>query len=359
VGGLDHVHIPGGGKTLEPDQPQVPLYTVAVDYAPGYQVQDVTLTQRSAPSTTTGLNLPLVSGDRAGDGPYAAGSTAEPASPGWYPQEDYGWQVVPRGDGSTTLKITVFPFRYNPDTTNVEFYPDWTFGIDYVSSTVEIDLLATDQPAYAQGDEVMVDLWLNNPEEAKDLIVEAVVKAEGSDEVLNGLLLRSLTNLAGPATFSSRWDSGSAEPGYYVVEAAIRDSDSQVLDHETQSFRLGIAAGEITTFAATPSLFDVGDTIDISLVFENTGTLPLTGTATIQVLDEQGEQVQQFDHALAGLAAGGSLRFDDAWDTTGAQEGDYTLAGQVQYEARATELKVITASTETRVYLPAILKGAP
>ena len=64
-------------------------------------------------------------------------------------------------------------------------------------------------------------------------------------------------------------------------------------------FRLGIYAGELVTFTATPTLFDVGDSIDLSLVFSNTGTVPLTGTADIRVLDAAGDLVQEFQQQIS------------------------------------------------------------
>jgi len=351
-----HVRIPGGDMLLEEEKPLVPIFYTEVEYAQGYRVQDVLLTDRSGLTTTTGLVIPvaLMTVDSTAAVPSSPISDGEE----WWPEPEqvFDWSIRENPDGSSTLVIEMYPFYYNSLTTNVEFYKNYSFDVQVISSTVKIASLITDENAYSQGDEVLIDLSLNSAGDAQDVIVNAVVKTQTGD-VVDGLLLQSLKGLTGTASFSPQWDSTGFEPGYYTIEAEVRDSAGNVLDRKMEQFRLGIYAGEVATFTATPTFFDIGDTISVSLVFSNTGTVPITGTAIIQVQDDGGEVVKDFSHAVTNLAVANLIAFDDAWDTSGAAEGPYTVVGYVLYDSRATSIETITVSTETYIYLPIVLRN--
>jgi len=283
---------------------------------------------------------------------------SEEANPEWWPEGDFDWRIEESPSGTSTLMIRMYPFYYNPQTTGARFYKNYSFDIHYITSTVEVDALVTDKDVYPQGDDVSVDLWLNNSGDAQDVIVDAVVKRASSGEVVDGLPLHSLDDLTGLASFSYQWGSTGFEPGYYFIEAEVRDSDGNVLDRAMEEFRLGIYAGEITAFTATPELFDIGDTIDISLVFSNTGTVPITGTAMIRVQSSDGlTTTAEFTHTIANLSPAHAVTVDDAWDTAGAEEGFYRIVGYVLYDAKATSPRTVVVSTEARIYLPIIMKN--
>lgn len=358
-GGLDYVDIPGpGGQVLlAPDEFRVPIYVTSTTYAQGYEVQDVALTARSALTATTGLSLPTVSVAPSGDAEGQANATGAPSS-GWYPEGEYDWQVTENPDGSSTLYLTMYPFYYHAATGDAKFYRNYSFDIQVVSSTVAIDDLATDEAAYAQGDEVLIDLLLGNSGEAQDVIVDAQVQTLAG-ETVEGLLLRSLKGLTGTASFSPRWDSAGFAPGYYRVTAEVRDGAGDVLDRRTKQFQLGIVAGEVTAFTATPSFFDVGDTISTSLTFSNSGDVAINGAARIEIRDSSSELVETFTHTVTSLAPSEAVILEDQWDTFGAARGAYGVVGYVLYDAQTTEIETVILSTESYIYLPLVLRSKP
>ena len=353
--GNEHqVTVPGGGLYLEEGEPPVPLYTVYVDYAPGWRVQDVTLVGRSGLSTTTGLNIAawaIAWDDRARAIPAMSDTDDN-----WWPQQAFDWEVQENADGSTRLVISLLPFRYNAATTGAEFYPNYDFDIAVLSTTIEIAALTTDRGAYGQGDEVQVELSLANSGAAQDLIVSAVVKAGATDDTVGGLFLQSLNSMTGTASVSAGWDSTGIEPGTYRIEAEVRDQAGHVLDREIAYLKLGVCAGEITDLAATPGLFRIGDAVAISMTFHNTGTVPITGTAVIQVQDAGSVVVQEFRTDIAGLAPGGSVSVNESWDTTGSSKGDYRIIAYVLYDAGATAPSTASITTVARIYLPLLVR---
>jgi uncharacterized repeat protein (TIGR01451 family) len=173
--------------------------------------------------------------------------------------------------------------------------------------------------------------------------------------LVDGLPLRSLKNLTGVSSFSYPWDSGGFDPGQYIVEAEVRDGQGNLLDQAMTDFMLGIFAGKVTTFTATPESFDVGDTISITLVFSNTGTVPISGTTVFKVLSEGGGLVQTLQRTFSGLAPGSDKRFDADWDTSGTEVGTFSIAGYTLYGGRSSGGAVIVSSMR-RVYLPLVMR---
>lgn len=340
--------------------PIVPIYVVTQDYPKGHRVQDVTLTARTGITTASGLHLPLASDAQAGDGPDRNERTRSinmvQNSAGWYPELVYTWNVGENHDKTTTLTIRIYPFYYDAATTDVQFYKNYSFDIRVITSTVEIEAVTTDKRMYPQGEPVLVGMVISGTDNTEDVIVEAVIRHYSSDTLVDGLLLRSLSGMQGLATYSMQWDS--VEPGLYNAEVTLRNTAGDVLDRKTTQFTVGIAAGEITAFTVTPTLFDIGAQVALSLTFANTGTVPLTGTAIVQIQTDAGEVVQEFSHDYGDLLPGHTISFSDVWDTSGAAMGGYRALGYVLYESTATEPRVASVRTRRLLYLPLILKGA-
>jgi hypothetical protein len=372
------VDIPGGDLLREVGKPAVPIYVTQTAIPAGYQVQAVTLAARTQLSTTEGLRLPIteltidVLPNRSRDSSQGDASRSlvsrrdaswlvDPlrvttAVDEWYPAQDFAWRVIQGDGGASTLVVTIYPFYYNQLTTASQFYQAYTFDVEYAASAAAIEQLTTDRPAYRQGETVTVTLGISNTAAAQDLVVEALIRGYGTGQVADGLLLRTLSGFTGTASFSPQWNSAGFAAGHYVVEATVKDTAGNVLAASGASFDLGIVSGEVTALTASPTFFHVGDAIDVALVFSNTGTVPITGMAVIQVRDTAGTIVQEYRHAISGLAPAASLRFDDRWDTTAAAGGQYRIVGYVLFDSRATEPKHAVVSTTRPVHLPLILK---
>lgn len=353
VEGQDYVRIPGGNMVLQPGQPKVPFYTVDLSYPAGYQVQDVTLANRNGLVTATDLHIPTYTVEWDAPGPARAPAAA---GVGWWPEETFTWSIEGAPDGTSILTLRIYPFYYNASTTDVQFYKNYSFNIQTITSTIEIAALTTDKHTYIQGEAVQVGLWVTSTSAPQDIVVSIAVESESSGKVVDGLLLRTLQDMESLAFFSHQWDSTGYAPGYYTVKAELRDEAGSVLARADESFRVGIAAGEITTFTVTPTLFDIGAQVALSLTFANTGTVPLTGTAVVQVQAEVGEVIQEFSHDYSNLAPGNKVTFADAWDTAGAGSGSYRTVAYVLYESTATEPHVVSVRTRRSLYLPLILK---
>jgi hypothetical protein len=96
------------------------------------------------------------------------------------------------------------------------------------------------------------------------------------------------------------------------------------------------------------------------MVISNTGFVPLSGEAIIQVQTSDGVTTTAvFTHPVTDLAPGAQVVFNDAWDTTGAAEGDYRVLAYVKYGSRTSNLETVALTTLRRVYLPLVLHSSP
>jgi hypothetical protein len=233
--GKDYVEIPDGLQLCLPGQPQIPYYRVLNEYPKDCMIQDVLLRQRSDPVKTTGLNIPncvlTLPANGASILQLSDGSES-------LPDEGFEWKVY-EGPDSTTLAITLYPFRYNPLTTDAEFYKEYSFDVNYVVSSVRITALGTSKRVYDLGEDVSFDLGLENTgPDGKSVVVNAFIKEEGSDEITGGFPLRTLENLMGQASYSSTWSTAGIEPGDYSVTVELRGTQGVLLDRRIEGFRI-------------------------------------------------------------------------------------------------------------------------
>ena len=352
--GIDHVRIPGGMLLLLEGQPQVPYYAAAAHYPQGYRVQEVTLAERGDDLAFSGLNLPVTTNDAYPAAMVAPSGMGEAG--GWFPETDYDWRVVDHPDGSSTLVIQVYAFHYNPLTAEARFTPDYRFDVGYVTTPVSITELSTGKAAYEPGELVRVDLALTNEGDGQDVVVQTAIVRYGPGGLAAGLPLRTLHDLRGEAAYSAYWSSEGVEPGHYQALATLLDTGGNVLARQSATFQVGNASGEIVALTAGPELFEVGQPVGISLVLSSTGTTEISGTVVIQVQNAAGQSVHTFQHAVAGLAPGQSVGFDDEWDTSGAIAGRYAIVGYALYDSTATDPRSAFVHASGRLHLPLVLR---
>ena len=365
VDGFDQVTIPGGRTLQDQGQPSVPYWAVTVDYAPGVRVQDVTLTARSGRSTPTGLVLPTTVMTYDAD-PLPDSGIIRPLDlvedDEWFPALDeiYDWEVVQNPDGSSVLHVQVLPFHTQLATTNAEWYDDFTFAIDVLTSEVAIDALQLGNAPYDPGDLVQADVWLSKSGPAQDVILAPTVRSLNTGGVIEGLPLQALHDLAGPAQVEVEWDTGAIAPGLYLLWIDLYDGAGNWLDSASEMVEVGAAAAEITTLTASPEVFTPGDAVDVAVTLSNTGPTTVAGDLIVQVQTIGGLTVTAaYTHAVTSLAPGQQVVLEDTWQTTGIARGDYRVISYAKYAGRISEVATATLTTEQRIYLPLVVRAGP
>jgi hypothetical protein len=340
--GEDTVNIPGGKTNTVVGEPMCPYYTVSLSYPRGYVVQNIVLTGRSGLKTAAGLKIPRYIPE-----PDITGTAESSNVSGWFPDlsREFDWKIDESTGGGSVLNLAVFPFYYNTDTTEVRFYKNYSFSIDYISSNIEITRLALDKAVYEPGDKVSIELEINNSAEPQDVLVSMMLRDGNTEEIIEGLPLKKLTGLAGEASYSALWDSARFQPGYYQLYTELKDEAGNLLARRFRYFTLGTTSGRVTDFRVAPQHFNVGDRINISLGFENDGSNDLSGSFLVRIMGKEGAIVKELRRDFTGLAHGQVMDFQDVWDSTGSKEGSYRITPVVIYGGETTPPVSVEIST--------------
>jgi hypothetical protein len=357
--GLHRVELPDGSTWLREGEPEVPYWKTSYAYPEGQRIQSVALTLQGGLVVTTGLYLPTATLepdlDRA-----APASVVGATETAWVPDvpQPYAWSVSENSDGSSTLDLLIYPFYYDPATTDLRFYREFGFEVETVPTTVEIESLRTDQATYHLGDEVAIEWLLRNTGDAQDVLVSAVIRSIERDEAVAGLPLRMLHTFTETALVGLTWDSSGVAPGVYYVDLSLLNAAGKLLDEEMRDFQLGVATVEVTSLSAAPTLFQPGDPIQLSMGIRNSGELPVSGTAYIRIVGTGAlTYTQEFNRPVSTLSPGATTAFDVEWDTTGVPKGDYRVVAYVLHGPMGSQSREVRVGTTARVYLPMVIRN--
>jgi len=341
IGDCDVVEIPGGDVLLEEGKPTVPYYPVMIEYSAGYRVQDVVLVDKSGLVNASGLRLPAVTLE-----PFASSGDSRIDYLGeWYPSKDYSWETWVNSDGNSTLRISIFCFHYNANTNASMFYSHFDFKVVYIISTVAITGLATDKSVYDPGEDVAINVFLNNSGEEMNVTVDATVRRYDSGEIVDEAPLRILQNVVGDATFSMLLDSQSYVVGDYIVEIILNDTSGNWLDKRTCGFRIGKELLNVTFFNAEPAHFKIGEIIQINMGISNVGSISTSGRIVIRII-VPGAVIEEFQQNFSSPSPGGSSTVTQFWNTSSAEKGKiYYILGFVSYSGQSTQTKSVKVST--------------
>lgn len=336
VDGNDYVEIPQGAALLVPCKPEVPVYTVSIDWPSGSRVQDVVMTDMGSAATDTGLNIPTIVPDEAHSCDEYVPESTGPQGPGWWPDRRFDWRIVEEPGDATTLLITVYPFYYNSDSTDIRFYNTYSFNIESKATTVQILRFETDSLTYASDQTVRADLeLLNSSSQPMELIVESVIKSHDS-EVVAGMPLRMLSPVAGLASCSYHWDSNGYDADDYTWEIVVKDTVGDVLNKATCPFSLGIALAEIIKLGVAPECFTAGESVNIAASLSNNGETTISGTIVLDVQDMSGTQITRFQEDFNDLAPQNSTDFSTTWDSASISRGNCRILAYALHDGKAT-----------------------
>ena len=336
---LHFVRIPGGQMLIEEEgRPQVPYFVEFLDYPRGYRVRNVVLKERSGAEETTGLRLTAVIMDMNSTKPVVM-------KEGLYPDRKHTWRVVEMPDGASRLAVAVYPFDYDPKTTDVTYYRNYDFDIEYVQSSIVLVDLTTDKHSYTPSEPVRVHLTIVNDGEPRDVRARASILRGSTGELVAELPAQALAAKADTSSTSLALPTRGIPNGDYYADVAISDPEGNVLDKEQVGFRVGIPGGEMTRFEVAPQHFRVGDAVKLSLGFKNTGSTALSGQSIFEIRVKD-SVVAWLTRDFEGLPPGKSRQFADSWKTGGAKENVlYNVVGYVSYEATATPAEQVVIST--------------
>ncbi len=340
--GFDHLQLAGGIPLAEDGLPDVSAYPISISYPVGTVVQNVRLVARNGLREGTGLNLEQVFDGR--NGPWAVPPRASES--GWYPEGTFVWRTSRNADGSTKLFILVYPFYYNSSTTEYRYYRTYQFAVETTRTTAALVGLSTDHPTYRSGQPVSVTAQIGNSGSARDVVLSVAIRELRRGQAIGGFPVRTLTGLAEYATLTQAWSTEGLAPGEYLLEAELREPEGTLLDRKLEHFRIGTQEAEVVEVTATPAIFKPGQSVNVRMTARNTGSLPVTGTAILRVIDSSGVIVAQFTQPVSGLQPFSVTQFEGRWNTADAVRGDYWAVGYLQFNSTATDPATAKVTTD-------------
>lgn len=359
VGEYDRVEIPGGSMYLVENEHQVPIYIHKLVYPAGVHIQNVSLTAQSGLTTHVGFKIekylpePLLA-NVPGLTPLSA--LAPAAVNEWSPvfAQPYQWSIDKDGDVETLI-ITIYPFNYDPASLYSEYYNHFEFNVQTITSTISILAAKTDQEVYALGNAVKLDVVANNSAATgMDVTISASIFKVGAPSVEYAFELAALKDLKGKGKASLSWDSTPASTGYYTLVVELKDASNQIVDRTTTAFTLGAMNAATTSFSASPTFFKPGNSVAMQLKITSTGSLPLDGTAVVEIRDSSGNLVQEFTQAIASLQPGQFITFSPNWNSTGATGERYTVLGYARFDSSQSVVRSVILSTKTYQFIPTV-----
>jgi hypothetical protein len=352
--GLDYVDIPddeAGGHLSVVNEPLVPSYRVTANYAPGIRVADIEMTSRSGQSNAAGLVLPVAWWNQK-----VHMTPADMPSPGTFPSDAFHWQTLERVDGGQELMLTVHPFFYNATTQDATFYQDYSFHIEFVTSTVIIDAVTSTYDAVPLGQNQGIDVHVTNTGASETRVnVSLEIEDQGSYDTVSS---QSQNNLLLPAGGSLvrhfTWDpAGSANTHYQAIARVSEFATQNELDLGYDEFRVGVpdlGFDQLTLETEEPGYIAPGEQAALGMVVHSTGDIPVSGTLTLEIRNEdEGYLVEQWQHKFFDLVPGATLTYSATWDSTGIPRGRYRLNGWVEHQGGLAPLQFISFETLNRM----------
>jgi uncharacterized repeat protein (TIGR01451 family) len=304
------------------------------------------------------LNQAAVACDHCDGGILATLAPASPVITGWTPGFDtpVRWRVEDNADGSSRVEIAVNPFQFNPTTGDAVYFREFTLEMDVITTGVMLEELSVQPQTLRTGDILTANLRLSNYDSPQDVVVQASVRLRGNNAFVTGLPLQTLHQLSGQASTQLAWDSNGLAQGDYQLMVELLDGEGNQLASQVDEFGVGILDGQVTGLSASASEVKPGEPISFTLAFANAGTVPYTGTATIQV-----QPVGNISDSVTFHVASPLLTASETWTTTivwdaSVSAAQFRVIGLVRYRSQSTEPSELWLTGGYQLYLPAIVR---
>ncbi len=340
LGGLHYITLTGGEQLMIEGEPLLPFYPATISFSKGCYIQNVELIDKSGRELRTGIRLPQVV--------ITLDTTDTPGAPvaartdGFYPGKDFDWSVWANRRGGTDLVISIYPFQFNSQTTELVFHKNFRFRVHYARTGITSRGLQADQPVFGLGERVSLHLNLTNTGQAQDITVATAVTGAVNTELGE----RRFRILSGDTSLLIDWQPAAGTYGDCQVCTRVLDNTNSTILTECTPIRLGNPELELIDFSAQPQFFRIGDTVRFSLQLRNTGSWPLSGSCTFRIL--KGNAVI-FDTLCpySGLTPGSTATVNARWHTARAtQSALYHALAYASFAGTTTSHSSLELSTD-------------
>ena len=341
----DIVVIPDCIYTSVVDKPYVPIILKSYTYSRGFSIQSVSLEIRDQIKEGTGLRIPnyRFEIDR---------NTSEPIIPedekaDWFPEKEFEWEVDENPDGTKNLLLTVYPFYYNSKTTDYKYLQHYKLNVDFIPTYLQIKSFETEKDVYDPDETVIFNADFLYQDTQVIQVLANLYITDINKQVVDSIPMVDLAEIeAEEFKASFEWKNEKQMVGHFQAVLEIRDYDSKLLDFKRTSLQIGRPMVKVHNFSVVPSSIQPGDTVQVNLIIQNVGKIPIDGLLLLKIQGD--DEVKRFEKKLTSMQPGAYFSLEESWKTIELQKGQkYTCIGTAYYFGEASESKVATLSTNT------------
>jgi len=327
----DHTSIPGGTFLLEENRPVIPIYKVKSLYPKGIKIQNIQMVKRENQLGQSGYKIPITTMSED-----VEETIREPIC-GVYPQSEFDWELLKLENGTSELVITIFPFYYDECTGDIQFFKNYSFHVDYISSDIDISEITSDKAEYDIESVVQISLSIENQGYTSSIVVKSFIKNK-DDKIVETVNDKQITVYEGENQIGLEWDSSGYPAGKYLYEVTLTDTSGNIIDKANKSFIIGNAKMQINSFNVSKlnNYINPGDIVTINMEFENIGSVQCLAIAYILIKDDSGKILNEYSKEY-NIQSQEKSNLEVVWDTNSIEIGNYAIIGHVSYNNTTTK----------------------
>ena len=173
---------------------------------------------------------------------------------GWFPEKCYEWQVIKNANGSSSLVITVYPLKYNSKTSEIRYFKDFEFDIDYTQTTININEVLLNEE-YDFGEVAEAEITLENSGTSdKVVLLSGEIMSYLDGNRVAGTQLQALTLRPDETATTISFNTNGLSAGYHSLQVMVEDNTGAQLDFTKVRFKVGKSEVQVTDLSAVPEL---------------------------------------------------------------------------------------------------------
>lgn len=344
--GLDLIEIEDGSLTAEIGKPVVPYLQKKYLFSKEYSIQSVDMLVREDLKEGTGLKLPVFKFENDQLNHQEKITKAPDAQ--FYPPQTYTFDIDENEDGTKLLTVTIFPFFYNAQTTDFQYYRKFEFSVLFINSFIHITSFTPEKPIYEPIETPHFDAIIHYEDSKPAYVVAQLTIEDESNHVIASLPIEELTDLpTGEVNVSFNWINNNNITGNLLARLELNDKEGNLLDFKRSSFTVGSSDAKISEFRISKDRIVPKEPIKFYVKMQNTGSIKLSGELIIKITENTTE-IKTFSLAFNNIPPMGDFVYEDVWQTTEVTFGKkYFLTAHVLFNSNSSEpaIKYVTLNT--------------
>jgi hypothetical protein len=180
-----------------------------------------------------------------------------------------------------------------------------------------------DSYTLSPGDDLSIEVEITSKsEEEVWTVLEGTIRTSMHPSPVDGVELQQI-DVIGNTFVAIDWSVGQLDQGGYALDLVLRDEYGNPLDSRTLRFWVGRPSLNITSIQVDPGAVPAGGKVDVGVSLQNSGDLPVDGTAWIWIYNSLGRRVHESMENLTTIMPNVVASHTESIDLSGLDPGTY------------------------------------